>query len=93
MGIAAAKTLPPTEANATKAKPPSVARPAAGMREPPPRRYQIVDLISHGLTDKEIAFELGLSVRTVRTHLERLYRKRRLHCRAEAVALWIHGGM
>jgi two-component system nitrate/nitrite response regulator NarL len=58
-----------------------------------PREQQIVDLISRGWTDKGIAVELGVSVRTVRTHLERLYRKRRLHSRAEAVALWIHGGM
>jgi DNA-binding NarL/FixJ family response regulator len=58
-----------------------------------PREQQIVELISRGWIDKKIAIELGMSVRTVRTHLERLYRKRCLHTRAEAVALWIHAGM
>jgi DNA-binding CsgD family transcriptional regulator len=51
-----------------------------------PREQQIIDLISRGQTDKAIAAELSLSVRTVRTHLERLYRKQYLHSRAEAVA-------
>jgi DNA-binding NarL/FixJ family response regulator len=58
-----------------------------------PREQEIVDLISRGCPDKAIAVELGISVRTVRTHLERLYRKRCLHSRAEAVALWIRAGM
>jgi DNA-binding CsgD family transcriptional regulator len=56
------------------------------MRRLAPREQQIIDLISRGQTDKAIAAELSLSVRTVRTHLERLYRKQYLHSRAEAVA-------
>lgn len=62
------------------------------MRRLAPRENQIIDLISHGRTDKEIAVELRMSVRTVRTHLERVYQKRSLHSRAEAVASWIRGG-
>jgi len=56
------------------------------MRRLAPREQQNIDLISRGQTDKAIAAELSLSVRTVRTHLERLYRKQDLHSRAEAVA-------
>lgn len=53
-----------------------------------PREQQIIDLISRGAPDKEIAIELGIGVRTVRTHLERLYRKSNVHSRAEAVAFY-----
>jgi DNA-binding CsgD family transcriptional regulator len=53
-----------------------------------PREQQIIDLISVGKTDKEIAIELGIGVRTVRTHLERLYRKSNVHSRAEALAFY-----
>ena len=52
------------------------------------REQQIINLISRGKTDKAIAVDLSMSVRTVRTHLERLYRKWDLHSRAEAVAFF-----
>jgi DNA-binding CsgD family transcriptional regulator len=58
------------------------------MRRLGPREQQIIDLISGGKADKEIAVELGIGVRTVRTHLERLYRKSNVHSRAEAVAYY-----
>lgn len=47
----------------------------------------IVDLIAEGRTDKEIACRTGMSYRTVRTHLERLYNLNDVHCRAALVAL------
>jgi DNA-binding CsgD family transcriptional regulator len=47
----------------------------------------IVDLIGAGQTDKEIAHSVGMSYRTVRTHLERLYELNDVHCRAALVAL------
>jgi DNA-binding NarL/FixJ family response regulator len=52
-----------------------------------PRQAQIVALVALGLVDKEIAGRLGVSVSTVRTHLQRLYRKMGVHSRARAVAL------
>ncbi|MHB8613350.1 MAG: response regulator transcription factor [Candidatus Dormibacteraceae bacterium] len=54
-----------------------------------PRQRDILDLASRGLTDKEIAAQLGLSVHTVRTHLGRVYRENKLHNKAEAVAAWL----
>lgn len=36
-----------------------------------PREHQIAELISHGLTDREIAERLTLSVRTVEGHIYR----------------------
>jgi DNA-binding CsgD family transcriptional regulator len=47
----------------------------------------IVDLIAEGRTDKEIAYSVGISYRTVRTHLERLYDLNGVHCRAALTAL------
>ncbi len=53
------------------------------------RQAQIIGLIAGGASDKEIADALGISVPTVRTHLQRLYRDRGLRNRAEAVALLV----
>lgn len=50
----------------------------------------IVDSIAAGQTDKEIAYKVGISYRTVRTHLERLYDLNSVHCRAALVALVAH---
>ncbi|HEX6350968.1 MAG TPA: LuxR C-terminal-related transcriptional regulator [Candidatus Dormibacteraeota bacterium] len=57
-------------------------------RELSPRQAQILELVAAGLADKEIAGRLGLSVATVRTHLQRLYRDRGYRNRAEAAAGW-----
>ena len=54
-----------------------------------PRQVQIVRLVATGASDKEIADALGISVPTVRSHLQRLYRDRGLRNRAEAVALLV----
>jgi DNA-binding CsgD family transcriptional regulator len=52
------------------------------------RQTQILELASQGQSDKEIAVALGISVHTVRSHLQRLYRTHGLTNRAEAVAAW-----
>jgi len=41
----------------------------------PPRQAEIVRHLLHGLSDKQIARELGVSLPTVRTHLSRLFRR------------------
>ncbi len=51
-----------------------------------PRQVQILELASQGQSDKEIAIALGISIHTVRSHLQRLYRTHGLTNRAEAVA-------
>ncbi len=53
-----------------------------------PRQTEIVSLIASGYSDKQIARALGISQRTVRTQLERLYTTNGLHCRAQAVLIW-----
>jgi DNA-binding CsgD family transcriptional regulator len=57
-----------------------------------PRQREILALVAEGLADKEIAVKLGVSARTVRTHLERLYQRYGLHSRSAAVALWMRSG-
>jgi DNA-binding NarL/FixJ family response regulator len=47
--------------------------PAAGALTP--REVEIVGLVGKGLSNKEIARELGVSVPTVRTHLNKVYEK------------------
>jgi DNA-binding CsgD family transcriptional regulator len=47
----------------------------------------IIEQIALGRTDKEIAGTIGMSYRTVRTHLERLYDLNDVHCRAALVAV------
>jgi len=57
-----------------------------------PRQREILALVAEGMADKEIAVKLGVSARTVRTHLERLYQRYGLHSRSAAVALWLRNG-
>jgi DNA-binding NarL/FixJ family response regulator len=53
------------------------------------RESEILAHIARGSTNKEIARSLGISERTVKTHLERLFLRRGLHSRSEATADWI----
>ena len=53
------------------------------------REGQVIRLICLGLSDKEIAAALMITPRTVRTHLERLFRRNGIHRRAAAVSRWL----
>jgi DNA-binding NarL/FixJ family response regulator len=53
------------------------------------RQREILELAAGGLTDKEIAHRLGISMATVRTHLQRLYRANGFRNRADAIAHWM----
>jgi DNA-binding NarL/FixJ family response regulator len=50
-----------------------------------PRQAEIMELVRAGFADKEIARQLGVSARTVRTHLEIYYRRTRQHNRIGAL--------
>ena len=54
-----------------------------------PRQAQILQLVASGLSDKEIGSRLGLSPRTIQSHLDRLFLQNHLHKRAAAVAAWL----
>jgi DNA-binding NarL/FixJ family response regulator len=53
-----------------------------------PRERQIVEMIEQGQTDKEIARQLGVELRTVKNHVHNLLRKLQLRRRGEAAA-WL----
>src|SRR5207302_570941 len=56
---------------------------------PTPRLAQILTLAGRGYADKQIAGQLGISLSTVRTHLQRFYSANGLHSRTGAVVLWL----
>ena len=47
------------------------------------REKDIILLIFKGMTNKEIADKLSISIHTVKTHLEKLYDKHSVHTRTE----------
>jgi DNA-binding CsgD family transcriptional regulator len=51
------------------------------------REGQVADLIADGLTNSEIAQKLGVSVRTVDSHVEHLRTKLGVRARAQ-IAVW-----
>lgn len=51
-----------------------------------PRELDVIEAISAGLSNKAIARELGISLHTVKFHIESLLRKLGARTRAEAVA-------
>jgi DNA-binding NarL/FixJ family response regulator len=57
-----------------------------------PREDEVLGLLSDGLTQTEIAARLGISSRTVATHIEHVLRKLGVHSRAQAVALVLRNG-
>ncbi|MCM8745860.1 helix-turn-helix transcriptional regulator [Thermomicrobium sp. CFH 73360] len=55
------------------------------------READVLELALQGLTNKEIALQLGVRIGTVRTHLERAYRKLGVASRVEAAWLVLSG--
>ena len=53
------------------------------------RQAEILELVASGLSDKEIASRLGVSPRTIQSHLDRLYLQHGFHKRTAAVAAWL----
>lgn len=58
-----------------------------------PRERQVLDLLAHGHTNREVADRLVLSVKTVETHRARLSDKLGLHSRADLVRLALELGL
>ena len=58
-----------------------------------PRERQVLALLAHGHTNREIAARLSLSVKTIETHRARLSDKLGLHNRADLVRLALELGL
>ncbi|MDQ6692006.1 MAG: helix-turn-helix transcriptional regulator [Candidatus Dormibacteraeota bacterium] len=56
------------------------------------RQAEIIALVASGLSDKQIATQLGVSPRTIQSHLDRLFLEHGFHKRTVAVAAWLRGG-
>ena len=54
-----------------------------------PREEAVLNLLANGLTYKQIADELNISIDTVRTYLRRVYEKLHVQSRTEAVAKYL----
>jgi DNA-binding NarL/FixJ family response regulator len=54
-----------------------------------PREQEILNLLSKGYLQKEIAEQLGISFPTVRTLTARIYKKLHVHSRSQAVAKYL----
>jgi DNA-binding CsgD family transcriptional regulator len=78
----------PSEAGSTTAT--EVPRAAAPLS---PRERELVALIARGLTDAQIAVELFISVRTVRSHLDRIRDKTGCRRRADLTRLALEEGL
>jgi DNA-binding NarL/FixJ family response regulator len=50
-----------------------------------PREIEILRLAARGMSNKDIADNLGLSMRTVKAHLSNIFNKMRCSCRTEAI--------
>ena len=61
----------------------------AGALHVTPRQEEILKLVASGLSDKEIALQLGVSPRTIQSHLDRFFLEHGFHKRAAAVAAWL----
>ena len=57
-----------------------------------PREHEVLSLAAHGLTNKEIAYRLGISERTVQFHINSIFNKTTTNSRTEAVALALGNG-
>jgi len=50
------------------------------------KERQVIELVSKGMTNKEVARAMGISPNTVREYLKNVFRKNNLKSRAQAVA-------
>ena len=56
------------------------------------RELEVLRLLASGNRNKEIADQLSLSVRTIRFHIENLYRKLEVNCRTQATRVAFERG-
>ncbi len=61
---------------------------ATGVDELRPSERKILELVAMGLVNKEIADRLGLTIGTVRWHLDNIYAKLHVHSRTEAALMF-----
>lgn len=63
--------------------------PASGLENLSERELEVLDSLSRGCLYKEIAGHLGVTIDTVRKHLQNIYQKLHVHNRTEAVVKYL----
>jgi DNA-binding NarL/FixJ family response regulator len=58
-----------------------------------PREVEVLEVLSHGLSNGDIARELGISVNTVRNHVQNILAKLGVHSKLEALAVAVREGI
>ncbi|HVL80826.1 MAG TPA: response regulator transcription factor [Actinomycetota bacterium] len=71
----------------------SIVDASRGAASATPREREIIDLLCRGWSARRIAGRLGISERTVHTHIRRIYRRLKVKNRAEAVRESIRLGL
>jgi DNA-binding NarL/FixJ family response regulator len=54
-----------------------------------PRETKVLEMLAQGLSYKEVADSLTLSIHTIRMNVRHIYHKLHVHSRAEAVAKYL----
>lgn len=57
------------------------------------REFEILELIAQGCSNHTIANKLGISIHTVKAHIESLYRKLEVHNKVQAAIYAIYNGI
>jgi DNA-binding NarL/FixJ family response regulator len=57
-----------------------------------PREHEVLTLAAAGLTNKEVAYRLGISERTVQFHINSIFKKTSTNSRTEVVVLTLKNG-
>lgn len=60
---------------------------AARVADLTPQQYRVLELLSEGKYNKQIAFELGVTEATIKAHLSQIFRKLGVRSRTQAVIL------
>jgi DNA-binding CsgD family transcriptional regulator len=56
------------------------------------RETQVLDLVSSGMTNTQVASQLGIGVHAVKFHLASIYRKLGVGNRTQATSLYLRSG-
>lgn len=90
LGELARRALNEAQALADTVTPQAPSPQAAAAHPFSPREFQVLRLAAHGLTNKEIAYRLAISERTIQYHMNSIFNKTGASTRTEVVALAIH---